>query len=149
MSAKLHLATLDDMPKLLPLVAAFHADHKISRTDDERQNSLVPLLEGSPHGAVYVIGPRKSPVGYLVISFGYSLEMAGIDGFLDEFYIRPAVRGRGMGSEALVSLLKGMSQANVKAIHLEVLRSESSAKGLYRRLGFEMRDEYCLMTRAL
>jgi ribosomal protein S18 acetylase RimI-like enzyme len=68
---------------------------------------------------------------------------------LDEFYIRPAVRGRGMGSEALVSLLKGLSQANVKAIHLEVLRSESSAKGLYRRLGFEMRDEYCLMTRAL
>jgi ribosomal protein S18 acetylase RimI-like enzyme len=54
-----------------------------------------------------------------------------------------------MGSEALVSLLKGLSQANVKAIHLEVLRSESSAKGLYRRLGFEMRDEYCLMTRAL
>lgn len=149
MSARLHLATVDDMPKLLPLVAAFHADHKILRTDDERANSLTPLLEGSPHGAVYVIGPRKSPVGYLVISFGYSLEMAGIDGFLDEFYIRPAVRGRGMGSEALVTLLNGLSQTSVKAIHLEVLRSENSAKGLYRRLGFEMRDDYCLMTRTL
>ncbi len=146
MSAALHLCGPDDLARLLPLVAAFHETQAIDSTENTRQAALSPLLAGTPHGAAYLIGPRNSPVGYIVVSFGYSVEMGGIDGFIDEFYIRSNVRGRGMGGEVLAALMPALAQHGVKALHLEV-SPDSRAKKLYHRAGFHLRDGYHLMTR--
>ncbi len=147
MSAALHLAKPDDLPRLQSLVAAFHAHEGIEQSDEDRKAALLPLLEGSPHGAAYLVGPRKGPVGYIVVSFGYSVEMGGIDAFIDEFYIRENVRGRGMGGEVLRALMPALADYGVKALHLEVARDNVRAKRLYTRLGFEAREKYHLMTR--
>lgn len=149
MSAALHLAKPDDLPRLQSLVARFHAHEGIEQSDEDRAAALRPLLEGSPHGAAYLIGPRQGPVGYIVVSFGYSVEMGGIDGFIDEFYIRENVRGRGMGGEVLRSLMPALADSGVKALHLEVDRENLDAKRLYGRLGFEPREKYHLMTRRM
>ncbi len=147
MSAALHLAKPDDLPRLQSLVAAFHTQEGISQTDEDRAAVLTPLLAGTPHGAAYLIGPKNGPVGYIVVSFGYSVEMGGIIGFIDEFYIRENVRGRGMGGEVLRTLMPALAEYGVKALHLEVLRDNEGAKRLYTRLGFVARDDYHLMTR--
>lgn len=147
MSAALHLAKPDDLPRLQALVAAFHAHEGIEQSDEDRKGALLPLLKGSPHGAAYLVGPRKGPVGYIVVSFGYSVEMGGIDGFIDEFYIRENVRGRGMGGEVLRALMPALAEYGVKALHLEVAQDNAKAKRLYSRLGFEAREKYHLMTR--
>ncbi len=146
MSAALHLANIDDLPRLQSLVARLHSHEGIVQSDEDREAALRPLLEGSPHGATYLIGPRQGPVGYIIVSFGYSVEMGGIDGFVDEFYIRESVRGRGMGSEVLRMLMPALSDYGVKALHLEVDRDNDKAKRLYGRLGFESREKYQLMT---
>lgn len=143
----LHLARPDDFDKLAPLVAAFHAHAGIEQSDEARRDALMPLLEGIPQGVAYLVGPRNAPVGYIVISFGYSVEMGGIDGFVDEFFIRDKVRGRGMGSEVLMTLLPALREHGVKALHLEVDRENESAQRLYKRAGFEPRENYMLMTR--
>jgi len=147
MSAALNLAKPDDLSVLQKLVASFHAHQGITQSDIERKDALMPLLEGSPHGAAYLIGPRKGPVGYIVVSFGYSVEMGGIDGFIDEFFIRTNVRGRGLGAEVLRSLLPALAGHGVKALHLEVGRDNDTANRLYKRMGFEAREDYHLMTR--
>lgn len=149
MSAALHLAKPDDLPRLQSLVARFHAHEGIQQSDEDRAAALRPLLEGSPHGAAYLIGPRQGPVGYIVVSFGYSVEMGGIDGFIDEFYIRENVRGRGMGGEVLRSLMPALADSGVRALHLEVDRENLDAKRLYARLGFEPREKHHLMTRRM
>ena len=143
----LHLARPDDFDKLSPLVAAFHAHAGIAQSEEARRDALMPLLEGIPQGVAYLVGPRNAPVGYIVISFGYSVEMGGIDGFVDEFFIRDKVRGRGMGSEVLMTLLPALRDHGVKALHLEVDRENESAQRLYKRAGFEPRENYMLMTR--
>ena len=148
MAAKLHLAGPGDLDRLVTLCAAFRAEHGPPATREELAAVLAPLLAGLPHGAAYLIGPRRAPLGYLVLSFGYSLEMGGIDGFLDEIYIRPPVRGRGLAREALGALLAELARSDMAAIHLEVDR-DSAAGGLYRGLGFARRDRYCLMTKTL
>lgn len=148
MAARLHLAGPDDLPRLLVLASAFRAEHGPPMAEARLAEVLQPLLDGLPHGAVYLVGPRRAPLGYIILSFGYSLEMGGIDGFLDEIYLRPQVRGRGLAREALGGLLEELSRAGMGAIHLEVDR-DSPAGGLYTRLGFERRDRYCLMTRRL
>ncbi len=97
----LTLAKTDDLERLTPLVAAFHQEEGISQDDDTRRAALTPLLDGSPHGAIYMIGPGRAPIGYIIVTFGWSVEFGGMDGFVDEFYIRPGVRGRGIGSEVV------------------------------------------------
>ncbi|MCT8160867.1 GNAT family N-acetyltransferase [Pseudoruegeria sp. SHC-113] len=149
MSAKLHLAKPEDLDRLAGLVARYHAFEGITQSEDKRRAALQPLLEGTPHGIAYLIGPRTAPVGYIVISFGYSVELGGIDGFVDEFFIREKLRGRGLGGEVLRTLLPALADHGVKALHLEVERGNERARGLYARLGFENRETYHLMTRIL
>lgn len=149
MTTALSLARPDDLDRLLPLVAAFHEEAGIAQTEATRRAALLPMLEGSPHGVTYLIGPGRGPIGYIVISFGWSVEFGGLDGYVDEFYIRPGVRGRGIGSEVMISLPKALAGAGLKALHLEVRRDNEKVRALYRKLRFEPRDAYSLMTQAL
>lgn len=131
----------------MPLCTAFQIAEGLPPDPDTLRAALVPLLEGSPHGAVYIVGPVRAPIGYAVVCFGWSLEFGGLDGFLDEIYIRPGVRGRGIGSEILNSLPKALAGAGLKALHLEVRRDNEKARALYAKLHFEPREQYMLMTR--
>ncbi|WP_278921845.1 MULTISPECIES: GNAT family N-acetyltransferase [Pseudophaeobacter] len=149
MSAALHLARPEDQEKLLPMVAAFHAEAGLDTSPAQREAGIVPLLAGMPYGAVYIIGPTRAPIGYIVVTFGWSVEFGGMDGFVDEIYIRPAVRGRGLATEVLIELPKTLGAAGVKALHLEVDRQDEKTQRLYQRTRFEPRDQYMLMTKVL
>ncbi|MFZ7089662.1 GNAT family N-acetyltransferase [Primorskyibacter sp. 2E233] len=145
----LHLAAAEDADKLLPLVAAFHQEQGFGTDDDHRAAAVLPLLEGSPHGAIWLIGPRRAPVGYVCITFGWSLEFGGMDGTVDELYIRPAVRQRGMGFEALNGISKAMKEAGLKALHLKAGRGNERLLGFYRRARFAAREDKMFMSRML
>lgn len=143
-----HLAAPQDATKLLPLVVTFQQEMGFDPIEEQVESAVLPLLNGSPHGAIWLIGPRMSPVGYICISFGWSLELGGMDGMVDEFFIRRAVRGRGMGTEALQALMHALQGSGLRALSLEVDRMDENAQSVYRRTGFEMRDRYAMMTRA-
>ncbi|MBE1284582.1 MAG: GNAT family N-acetyltransferase [Rhodobacteraceae bacterium] len=149
MSAALHLASPGDLEKILTLVSAYHAEDAIDSTDDTRRAGVEPLLNGIPYGAIYLIGPARAPIGYIVVTFGWSVEFGGMDAFVDELYIRPAVRGRGIATEVLAELPKALAEAGVKALHLEVDRTNEPAQKLYLRSRFKARDRYMLMTKQL
>lgn len=145
MSQLLHLAGAGDLERLLPMVARYHATEGIEMGDEERRAAVAPLLEGSQLGAVWFIGPKMAPVGYVAVSFGWSIELGGMDAFIDEFWVREKVRGRGMGSEALAALIPALESAGVKALHLEVADG-NAAERIYARAGFKRRS-FALMTR--
>ncbi|RKF15118.1 GNAT family N-acetyltransferase [Roseovarius spongiae] len=143
----LTLAKPDDIDRLIPLVTAFQTEEGIAPDESRLREAIKPLLAGSPHGAVYLVGPVRAPIGYAVVCFGWSLEFGGLDGFLDEIYIRPGVRGRGIGTEILGALPKALAGAGLKALHLEVRRDNARARALYEKLRFEPREHNMLMTR--
>lgn len=145
----LHLASMDDLDRLLPLVAAYHAEMAFGTDAAHQTGAVTPLLEGSPHGAIWLVGPRRAPVGYVVISFGWSLENGGLDGTVAEIYVRPAVRGRGMGFEALNGIAKALGGTGMRALHLEVARSDARAQRFYARARFNPREDSLFMSRLL
>lgn len=149
MSAALRLARPEDLDRLMGLVTAFHTEAGIAQDMDQTRSALAPLLDGIPHGCVYLIGPGRAPLGYVILTFGWSVEFGGMDGFVDEIYIRPAVRGRGIATEVLLDLPKALAEAGLTALHLEVDRTNESAQKLYLRTGFKPRDRYVLMSRKL
>jgi hypothetical protein len=145
----LHLATPEDLPRLLPLVASFHDHQGFDTSADHQREAIAPLLDGSPHGAVWLIGPRRAPVGYIVVSFGWSVEFGGLDAIVDELFIRNAVRKRGMGGEALDSLAKALKEGGIRAMHLEARQGDDALNKFYARARFKARDGFVLMSRVL
>jgi len=145
----LTIAKTDDLDRIMRLVADYHGEEGIDQSEDTRRAAILPLLEGSPHGVIYLMGPARAPIGYVVVCFGWSIEFGGMDGFVDEIYVRPAVRGRGIGTEVLHTLPKALAKAGMKAIHLEVGNENPRARKLYEKLGFRAREGYGMMTREL
>lgn len=149
MSAALTLAGPDHLDRLLPLVAAFHTEAGIALSDEARRAGVAPLLDGIPYGCAYLMGPPRAPIGYVVITFGWSVEFGGLDAIIDELYVRPGVRGRGVASEALSALPRALAGGGLRAIHMEVDRANEAAIKLYRRAGFQQRDTHILMSKRL
>lgn len=145
----LHLASPEDLPKLLPLVAAFHEHQGFGTSPEHQHDAVLPLLEGCPHGAIWLIGPRRAPVGYVVVSFGWSVEYGGMDAIVDELFVRSAVRKRGMGSDALNGLAKALKEGGIKALHLEADQGDETLKRFYQRCKFATREGYAYMSREL
>lgn len=149
MSASIHLAGPEDEDRVLSLVAAFHAEQGFELDPAQRRAAIHPLLSGSPYGSVYLIGPQRAPIGYVAVTFTWSLEYGGLDAALDEVYLRPGVRGRGIASEVVSAICKRLFEAGVQLIDLEVDRDNAAARRLYQRMGFEPRESYLIMHRTV
>ncbi|ATI42010.1 hypothetical protein CBW24_08330 [Pacificitalea manganoxidans] len=149
-AASLHLAGPEDLPKLTHLLGQAEAEAGLpERTDAERAQSLTPLVAGGPEGAAYLIGPRRAPVGFLALGFAYSLARGGLTGRIEALWIRPPVRGRGVGTEALLALGRVMTAGGLDALHIDVPVSQSRMAKLLARTGFSVRDDISRMTRRL
>jgi GNAT superfamily N-acetyltransferase len=147
-SAALHLCAPEDMDRLLPMVAACLAEAGHGADPHALREALAPLLEGQPHGMAYLIGPHRAPVGHIIISFGYSVAAGGITATVDQFYIRPNVRGRGMGGEVLATLLPALAEHGVKSLEVR-LPPDSRARGVFERAGLAPHEGYQPLSRLL
>ncbi|MDK3016372.1 GNAT family N-acetyltransferase [Pseudodonghicola flavimaris] len=149
MSAALHLARPADLDRLLALSAACHAELGIDRAAEQQRDGIAPLLEGLPQGAIYLIGPARAPLGYIVLSFGWSLPLAGLEARIEELYIRPPVRGRGIATEVLGSLPRALGAAGVKAIQLHLDSAADRNRDLFARARFREEEGTRVMSRKL
>ncbi len=74
--------------------------------------------------------------GYALLAFMYSNEFGGIVVLLEEMYIDPQYRGKGIGKE-LFAYIEREYQSTSKCLRLEVSRSNHKAIELYTSLGYE------------
>ena len=141
-------ATTDDLSGVLALLRDFYAEDGAAY-DAEAEVALLALL-GDPRlgRVVLVVDEAGLAVGYLVVAFGYSLEFRGRDAFVDELYVAPSHRGRGLGRAALHEAERSCREAGIRALHLEVRPDNEKARGLYSSLGYADR-EYYLMSKKL
>ena len=99
-------------------------------------------------GRVHLAAIEGRPAGYLVLTFGFSLEFHGRDALVDELYVREANRGQGVGTALLVHAEEVCRGEGVRALHLEVDHANPRAKALYHRRGYRDHDRH-LLTRWL
>lgn len=136
----------DDLDDLLPFVREYHAFEGVHMPDAARRAAVGRLLGDPALGAIWGIGVDSRRVGYIALTYGYSIEFRGRDAFIDEFFIREPWRRRGLGRAALDQVKARAAELGLKALHLEVARSNRPAQKLYRNLGFELRERFSLMS---
>ncbi|HKU27227.1 MAG TPA: GNAT family N-acetyltransferase, partial [Candidatus Sulfotelmatobacter sp.] len=86
--------------------------------DDEITARVVEQLLRSPDlGHIWFIAVDGQNVGYIVMSYDYSLEYRGRNAWVDEFFIRPSHRGLGIGSKALDFFAQQAKELGVTVVH--------------------------------
>ena len=134
------LAAESDTVTLLQFMRAYYAFDGHGFDEQKACVALITLLRDAELGSVWLILDGETPVGYVVIAFGYSLEWLGRDAFVDEFYLLPEYRRRGWGRKTMAFVEKAAQSLKVRALHLEVVRENATALQVYRKLGFKDRE---------
>ena len=129
--------TAQDRAVVIPMVHAFYqtdaVEHPVDPTILERSfNALVspeePLLWG------YLIEEQGTPAGYIYLTQCYSAEVGGRCIFIEEIFLTPQCRGRGLGKQVMDWLAHTYPDAN--RLRLEVTRDNQNAKALYEKSGY-------------
>lgn len=126
-----------DWPLVRPLLKAFYQHFDYAYSDRKQGRALCALLADARIGAAWQIQVGAAVVGYAVISHGWSIEYGGRFSMLDELFIVPAFRGRGIGRRALAQIRREASRMGARKLLLEVESYNRRAKALYVRRGFE------------
>ena len=134
------LAEESDIVTLLRFMKAYYVFDGHGFDEQKAGVALTTLLSDPNLGRVWLILDSATPVGYVVIAFGYSLEWLGRDAFVDEFYLLPDYRGRGWGRATMTFVEDAARSLNVTALHLEVVRQNAAALQIYRKLGYQDRE---------
>jgi GNAT superfamily N-acetyltransferase len=140
-------AEASDAATLLVFMREFNASQGYPFEQAAAKRALVELLASPSQGRIWLIELDGTPAGYLALTFGFSLEYGGRDAFVDEFFVDPGARGRGLGRAALSFALAEAARLGVYAVHLEVERGNRSAHALYESVGFVGNDRRLLTHR--
>jgi GNAT superfamily N-acetyltransferase len=129
-------ATPEELPAALALLTAQLAEHDIRLAPGDVRRGLATLLEVGWLGKVRRAYEGERAVGLAILAFTWTVEYGGLVGWLDELYVIPERRERGIGARLLAEVVTAARDAGCVALELEVEASHARAEALYSRAGF-------------
>lgn len=120
-------------------------EHGAYYFDEPAVRSVLRQFLADPNlGRAWIFSDGAAIAGYIVLTLGYSFEYHGRDAFVDELYVEPQYRRRGIGREAMKFVEEQARTMGVTALHLEVDHGNDPALELYRRSGYVDHDRHLI-----
>jgi GNAT superfamily N-acetyltransferase len=129
-------ATTNDIPVLLGLMDEFYAESGYHLDHELAACAFGAILADERLGYVWIIQTEHQDVGHLVMTLRYGMEYGGLIACLDDLYVRPAYRNRGLSTAALTEVRNLCERVGIRAMTVEVGHSNAPAQKVYRRVGF-------------
>ncbi|MEZ5658366.1 MAG: GNAT family N-acetyltransferase [Burkholderiaceae bacterium] len=134
---RLWRAGAEDIEQLAPLVRAYWQFDEIpAPRGTVISDTLTQWLARDEHCACWMAGVDGEPVGYLLAVFVFSLEHLGLTAEIDECYVLPGHRRRGLGASLIRLAEQGFRERGCTNSSLQVARLNEQGKRFYRRLGY-------------
>ena len=108
-------------------------DHVVP--DSHLEKTADALLAGTPYAAAYILEWEGQTAGYALLALTWSQEGGGETVWVDELYLLPQFRGRGMGKRFFGEL--EALYPNAARFRLELEPDNEKARSLYTRLGYK------------
>jgi ribosomal protein S18 acetylase RimI-like enzyme len=132
---RIERARTADLTAVVDLLAEQFREHGISLPLQELSGAVLGLLSDAARGAV-LLAYDPEPIGLAVLAYTWTLEHGGLAAWLDELFVAPEHRGRGVGRALLRRALEVGEERGCHAVDLEVDSEHARAERLYRREGF-------------
>ena len=127
-------ATVEDAASIARLLHDFNTEY---------EEETPPMAELTRHaermlreGAMTVLLAGEGPDGLALLRFRPSVWTEKQEAYLQELYVVPGLRGRGIGQALMEAILATCRDRDAAWIELNTGESDTAARGLYTKLGF-------------
>ena len=141
-------ASPNDMPALVNLVEQYWSFEDIAGFEASRVESLLrAALFAEGRARCWLAEQAGELGGYLLAVLVFSLEHGGMMAEIDEFFVTPAFRRRGIGAALLLKAENVLQESGVRRLQLQLGSGNARARDFYaardyaRRAGFELWDK--------
>jgi ribosomal protein S18 acetylase RimI-like enzyme len=125
-----------DLEAVTAMLVAQLREHRIDMPAEKVGEAVEGIVANPERGRILVAVEGGRVVGVAALSFVWPIEHGGRSAWLEELYVEPAARGRGIGTQLLRATLRAAADAGAVAIDLEVDVDHQRAARLYEREGF-------------
>jgi ribosomal protein S18 acetylase RimI-like enzyme len=134
----IRLASGADAPAFGRLLHAFNVEFDGPTPDAEMiADRVAPLIES---GEVTVLFAGEGPDGFAQLRFRPSLYTGALDAYLEELYVVPERRGRGLGRTLLEAAMEQARGCGAAHIDRGTSEDDVAARALYESAGFTNRE---------
>ncbi|HEX5984131.1 MAG TPA: GNAT family N-acetyltransferase [Solirubrobacterales bacterium] len=131
-------AAAEDAPQIARLLVDFNREYDEPTPSVEVLTATCRrLLEA---GEITVLLSGDGPDGLALLRFRPALWSAGLEAYLQELYVVPALRGRGIGRALLEEAIEVSREKGADGIDLNTGETDTAARGLYESMGFTNRE---------
>jgi len=142
-SLRIEPATERDIPLILEFVRGLAEYEKhLDRVEATEERIRKTLFGAEPAAQVVFAYDNDTPVGYAVFFYTYSSFVALPGMYLEDLFVKPEARGKGVGRELLRYLARLAKEKGCSRIEWAVLNWNEPAIGFYKRLGAVPMDEW-------
>jgi GNAT superfamily N-acetyltransferase len=132
---RIDVASSVDVEAVVALLASQFEEHGIALSLDELAEAVRVLIADERRGTVLVAhGPE--PIGVAALAYTWTLEHGGLVAWLDELFVVPQHRDRGVGQALLRRAVDVARESGCRAVELEVDADHARVEQLYQREGF-------------
>lgn len=136
-------ATRGDVPVILELIRGLAEYERLAHECVATEAALAETLFGArPQAEVLIATADGTPAGFALFFSNYSTFLAKQGIYLEDLFVKPAFRGRGIGKELLVQLAKLAVERGCGRLEWSVLDWNADAIGFYESLGAKAMDEW-------
>lgn len=139
MPYQIRSATENDIPQILAMIQEFAEFIKLKEYCEVTEERLQKALFSQNSVAEAIVSSEVDEiVAYAIFYPGFSSFRGQCGFFLEDIYIKPKFRGKGIGEEMLRFLAKLAQSRGFERIDFQVLKSNEKAIKFYQKLGAKM-----------
>jgi GNAT superfamily N-acetyltransferase len=140
---KITPATQNDVPLILSFIKELAEYERLATEVVATEDILAETLFGERKYAevVFALYDDK-PVGYALFFHSFSTFLGRPGLYLEDLYVRPSMRGKGIGKALLAYLARLASERRCGRLEWAVLNWNESAIGFYKSLGAQPMDTW-------
>ena len=140
---RIEAATVHDVPLLLSLIGALAEYERMSDAVVATEARLRDSLFGTnPSAEAAIARVERDAVGFALWYQNYSTFLAKPGLYLEDLFVLPDWRGRGVGAALLGHLARIALERDYGRMEWSVLNWNEPAIGFYRRIGAKPMDEW-------
>lgn len=143
MSIEIRFAQPNDVTLVLQFIQELAEYEKLAHEVVATEEMLRESLFGARRGAEVIFGYWEGqPISFAVFFHNFSTFLGRSGIYLEDLYVKPEMRGKGIGRAMLSYLAKLAKERNCGRLEWSVLDWNESAINFYKQLGAVPMDEW-------